>query len=47
VQTRDGLADFTITGSGRRPFDAPLDSQLDAEQQILAGSPADNCFKVR
>jgi hypothetical protein len=47
VQTRDGLADFTITGSGRQPFDALLDSQLDAEQQILAGSSADKCFKIR
>jgi hypothetical protein len=47
VQTRDGLADFTITGSGRQPFDALLDSQLDAEQQILAGSSADKCFNIR
>ena len=47
VQTRDGLADFTITGSGRQPFNALLDSRLDTEQQILAGSSADKCFKIR
>jgi hypothetical protein len=47
VQTRDGLADFTITGSGRQPFDALLDSQLNTEQQILAGSSADKCFAIR
>jgi hypothetical protein len=44
-QTRDGLANYTITGWERIPYDSALDAMYDVEQNILAGSSADVCWQ--
>jgi len=46
VQTRDGLADYTITGWSRVHYDLTLATALNAEQRIVAGSDADKCWHL-
>jgi hypothetical protein len=46
VQTRDGLADYTITGWERTPYDLTLATELNAEQRIVAGSDLDTCWHL-
>ena len=46
VQTRNGLANYTITGWSRVHYDFTLATALNAEQRIVAGSDADRCWHL-